>query len=172
MIVYLRLGWVVGSVGLLATILIITISPSIPFPTALAVATIATDRRVRLGGAYCMLSRTLRVESGGAIGLPLYMALALKSVTLVIRIRYLIMAGVALSLASLLPGRPLGPAPGEFPIGVPGGGAWGSGRSSPSSFRRSPGSWPKFNRRESDFGRIGPWADRNPLISLTFLSWK
>ena len=32
--------------------------------------------------------------------------------------------------------------------------------------------WPKFNRRGADFGPIGPWAGRNPLISLTLLPGK
>ena len=77
-IMYLRLGWVVGSVGLLGTVLIITLSTSITFLTALSISTIATDRRVRIGGAYYMISRSLGVESGGAIGLPLYTALALS----------------------------------------------------------------------------------------------
>ncbi len=77
-IMYLRLGWVVGSVGLLGTLGIVTISTGITFLTALSVSTIATDRRVRIGGAYYMISRSLGVESGGAIGLPLYTALALS----------------------------------------------------------------------------------------------
>ena len=77
-ILYLRLGWVVGSVGLLQALVIITISTLITFLTALSISTIATDRRVRIGGAYYMISRSLGVESGGAIGLPLYTALALS----------------------------------------------------------------------------------------------
>jgi amino acid transporter len=37
---------------------------------------IATDRRVRAGGAYYMISRSLGVETGGAGGIPVYFALA------------------------------------------------------------------------------------------------
>lgn len=77
-IMYLRLGWVVGNVGLFQTLVIITLSTLITFLTALSISTIATDRRVRIGGAYYMISRSLGVESGGAIGLPLYTALTLS----------------------------------------------------------------------------------------------
>ncbi|MDE0394993.1 MAG: hypothetical protein OYK82_09480 [Gammaproteobacteria bacterium] len=94
-IMCLRLGWVVGSVGLPATVLIITAST---FITALSVATIHTDRRVRIGGAYLQFQSATEVESGGAIGLPRYLALALRSVTLVIRIQYPIMRVIAVSV--------------------------------------------------------------------------
>lgn len=49
------------------------------FITWLSAATIATDRRVRIGGVYHMVSRPLGVESGGTIGLPLYMVLAFSA---------------------------------------------------------------------------------------------
>lgn len=75
-IMYLRFGWVVGNVGLIGTLLIVTISTAITFLTALSIASIATDQRVRIGGAYYMISRSLGIESGGAIGIPLYIALA------------------------------------------------------------------------------------------------
>jgi amino acid transporter len=75
-IMYLRFGWVVGNVGLIGTLLIVTISTSITFLTALSIASIATDQRVQTGGAYYMISRSLGIESGGAIGIPLYLALA------------------------------------------------------------------------------------------------
>ena len=75
-IMYLRLGWVVGNVGLWQTLLIVTICTSITALTALSMAAIATDRRVRTGGAYYMISRALGVETGGAVGIPVYFALA------------------------------------------------------------------------------------------------
>lgn len=77
-IMYLRFGWVVGNVGLIGTLLIVTISTAITFLTALSIASIATDQRVRTGGAYYMISRSLGIESGGAIGIPLYLAQALS----------------------------------------------------------------------------------------------
>ncbi|MDX1641153.1 MAG: Na-K-Cl cotransporter, partial [Balneolaceae bacterium] len=77
-IMYLRFGWVVGNVGLIGTLLIVTLSTAITFLTGLSIAAIATDQRVRIGGAYYMISRSLGIESGGAIGIPLYIAQALS----------------------------------------------------------------------------------------------
>ena len=77
-IMYLRFGWVVGNVGLIGTLIVVTIATSITFLTALSIASIATDQRVRIGGAYYMISRSLGIESGGAIGIPLFFALALS----------------------------------------------------------------------------------------------
>ena len=64
-IMYLRFGWVVGNVGLLPTLLIVTLSTSITYLTALSIAAIASDQRVRVGGAYYMISRSLGIETGG-----------------------------------------------------------------------------------------------------------
>ncbi len=77
-IMYLRFGWVVGNVGLLGTLIIVTLSTSITFLTSLSIASIATDQRVRIGGAYYMISRSLGIETGGAIGIPLYFAQTLS----------------------------------------------------------------------------------------------
>lgn len=77
-IMYLRFGWVVGNVGLLGTLLIVTLSTSITLFTALSVSAIATDRVVRAGGAYYMISRSLGIETGGAVGISLYFAQALS----------------------------------------------------------------------------------------------
>ncbi len=77
-IMYLRFGWVVGNVGLVGTWIIVTLSTSITFLTGLSIASIATDQRVRIGGAYYMISRSLGIEPGGAIGIPLFFAQALS----------------------------------------------------------------------------------------------
>ncbi|OZC01905.1 Na-K-Cl cotransporter [Rubricoccus marinus] len=77
-IMYLRFGWVVGQVGLLGTFVIVTLATSITFLTSLSIAAIATDQRVRAGGAYYMISRSLGIETGGAVGVPLYLAQALS----------------------------------------------------------------------------------------------
>ncbi len=77
-IMYLRFGWVVGNAGLLGTLLIVILANSITFFTALSVCAIATDRVVRAGGAYYMISRSLGAETGGAVGIPLYFAQALS----------------------------------------------------------------------------------------------
>jgi amino acid transporter len=77
-IMYLRFGWVVGNVGLGGTLVIVTLSTSITLLTALSIAAIATDQRVRTGGAYYMISRSLGIETGGAVGIPLFLAQALS----------------------------------------------------------------------------------------------
>ncbi|MDJ1175744.1 hypothetical protein [Roseofilum capinflatum] len=77
-IMYLRFGWVVGSVGLFSTLAIVTLSTSITFLTALSISAISTDRVVRTGGAYYMISRSLGIETGGAVGIPLYFAQSLS----------------------------------------------------------------------------------------------
>jgi len=77
-IMYLRFGWVVGNVGLVGALIIVTLATSITFLTALSVSAIATDQRVRIGGAYYMVSRSIGVETGGAVGIPLYFAQALS----------------------------------------------------------------------------------------------
>ncbi|MEW6053970.1 MAG: Na-K-Cl cotransporter [Nitrospirota bacterium] len=76
-IMYLRFGWVIGNVGLVSTLIIVTISTSITFFTALSVSALSTNMRVKGGGAYYIISRTLGIETGAAIGLPLYLAQAL-----------------------------------------------------------------------------------------------
>ena len=77
-IMYLRFGWVVGNAGLIGTLIIVTISTTITFLTALSVCAIATDKVVRVGGAYYMISRSLGIETGGAVGISLYFAQAIS----------------------------------------------------------------------------------------------
>ncbi|WP_029035253.1 amino acid permease [Salinimicrobium terrae] len=77
-IMYLRFGWVVGNVGLVGSLIIVTLATSITFLTSLSLAAIATDQQVKIGGAYYMISRSLGIESGGAVGISLYLAQALS----------------------------------------------------------------------------------------------
>ncbi|MBE9128521.1 MULTISPECIES: amino acid permease [unclassified Coleofasciculus] len=77
-IMYLRFGWVVGNVGLIGTLIIVTLSTAITLLTSLSICAISTDRVVRAGGAYYMISRSLGIETGGAVGIPLYFAQALS----------------------------------------------------------------------------------------------
>ncbi len=94
-IMYLRFGWVVGNVGLIGTLVIVTLSTSITFLTALSIASIATDTQVKGGGAYYMISRSLGIEVGGAVGIPLFIAQALSVALYVI--------GFAESLVAVFP---------------------------------------------------------------------
>jgi solute carrier family 12 (sodium/potassium/chloride transporter), member 2 len=76
-VMYLRFGWVLGNVGLLKTLLIVTMSTAITFITALSISTLATNMKVGGGGAYYIISRSLGIEAGAAIGLPLFFARAI-----------------------------------------------------------------------------------------------
>jgi len=72
LIMYLRFGWVVGNVGLGLTIVIVLLASSITFITGLSASAIATNIKVGVGGEYFLVSRSLGMETGGAIGIPLY----------------------------------------------------------------------------------------------------
>ncbi|MEA2009070.1 MAG: Na-K-Cl cotransporter, partial [Actinomycetota bacterium] len=80
-ILYLRTGWVVGNVGLVGALAIIILANLITLATALSVSSVATNMEVGAGGAYYIISRSLGVEIGAAIGLPLFLAQAF-SITL------------------------------------------------------------------------------------------
>lgn len=100
-IMYLRFGWVVGQVGVLKTLLIVAMANAITLITSLCLSAVATNSRVGVGGAYFMISRSLGLEIGGAIGLPLFLSQAL-SVTLYA-------FGLAESLRLVWPEAPLMP---------------------------------------------------------------
>ncbi|MCP4712530.1 MAG: amino acid permease, partial [Planctomycetes bacterium] len=78
LIMYLRFGWVVGNLGLGLTLLIVVLSSSITFITALSASAVATNMRVGVGGEYYMISRSLGLELGGAIGIPLFLCRTLS----------------------------------------------------------------------------------------------
>lgn len=73
-ILFLRVAYVVGSVGLLVALVIVVAANVISVLTSFSVAGIATNLRVKGGGDYYLISRTLGVEFGGAIGLVLFLA--------------------------------------------------------------------------------------------------
>ncbi len=78
LIMYLRFGWVVGNLGLPVTILVVLLASSITFITALSASAIATNMHVGAGGEYYMISRSLGLEPGGAIGIPLFLCRTLS----------------------------------------------------------------------------------------------
>lgn len=77
-IMYLRLGWVVGNAGMMGAFLIVLLANSITFVTALSMSSLATNMRVGVGGAYFLISRSFGLEVGGAIGIPLYLSQVLS----------------------------------------------------------------------------------------------
>ncbi|VAW30119.1 Uncharacterized amino acid permease, GabP family, partial [hydrothermal vent metagenome] len=77
-ILFLRLGWVVGQVGLWGALIIILLANLISLLTGLSLSSIATNMDVKAGGNYYLISRTLGLEIGGAIGIPLYLSQAIS----------------------------------------------------------------------------------------------
>ena len=73
-IMYLRMGWVVGNAGLLGTWLIIIVSFLITLCTALSMSAITTNIRIGAGGAYAIISQALGLEVGGSLGIPRYIS--------------------------------------------------------------------------------------------------
>jgi solute carrier family 12 (sodium/potassium/chloride transporter), member 2 len=73
-ILFLRLGFVVGSAGVLPTIAIILLATSVTLATGLSLSSITTNIRIGSGGAYSIISKTLGLEIGGSVGIPLYLA--------------------------------------------------------------------------------------------------
>ncbi len=73
-LIYLREGWLVGNSGLLGALAVIVAANLITGATSLAVSSIATNVRIRPGGAFAIIAGSLGLEAGGAIGIPLYVA--------------------------------------------------------------------------------------------------
>lgn len=71
-IMYLREGWVVGNAGLLGAWGIIGLACTITLFTTLSMSSITTNIRIGAGGAFSIISQSLGLEAGGAIGIPLY----------------------------------------------------------------------------------------------------
>jgi len=98
-ILFLRLGWVVGQAGLAATLFIITLASTITLLTGLSISSTATNTKLGAGGSYFLISRCFGIEPGAAVGLPLYVAQALGITFYVV--------GFAESLQLLFPELPI-----------------------------------------------------------------
>ena len=76
-IMYIRQPWVVGNAGIVGALAILLISVAITLSTALSLSSITTNVRIGAGGAFSIISKSLGLEIGGAIGIPFYIAQAL-----------------------------------------------------------------------------------------------
>ncbi|MBU0960265.1 MAG: amino acid permease, partial [Proteobacteria bacterium] len=74
LILFLRMGHVLGSAGLGKALLIICLANLISILTSFSLAAIVSNYKVKGGGDYYLISRTLGVEFGGAIGIVLFLA--------------------------------------------------------------------------------------------------
>ncbi len=77
-IMFLRFGYAVGNVGLIGSLAIILIGHLVTIPTALAIAEIATNRKVEGGGEYFIISRSFGTTIGTVIGISLYLSQAIS----------------------------------------------------------------------------------------------
>ena len=75
---YLRFGWVLGNLGLPLTLLTVLLASTITFITGLSASAISTNMKVGIGGEYYMISRSLGIQLGGAIGIPLFLCRTLS----------------------------------------------------------------------------------------------
>jgi amino acid transporter len=75
-IMYLRLPWIIGNAGLYWGLGIILVAHVISVATGLSISSIATDKKVGAGGPYYIISRSLGLPIGGALGAALFFGLA------------------------------------------------------------------------------------------------
>lgn len=73
-IMFLRFGQVVGQSGIYNALVIVLCAKLITTLTARSISAFATNTRVKGGGAYFLISRSLGVELGGAIGVVFFPA--------------------------------------------------------------------------------------------------
>ena len=76
-IMYIRQPWVVGNAGVIGALVIVLLSVAITLTTALSLSSITTNVRIGTGGAFSLISQSLGLEIGGAIGIPFYFAQAI-----------------------------------------------------------------------------------------------
>ena len=77
-VMFLRFGYAVGHAGLLGTWTIIALGHLVTVPTAMAIAEIATNKRVEGGGEYYIISRSFGIPIGASIGVALYLSQAIS----------------------------------------------------------------------------------------------
>jgi amino acid transporter len=77
-VMFMRANFVVGQAGILGAVIILIIAKSISLLTTFSVSAISTNTRVKGGGSYYLISRSLGPEFGGSIGIAYFCALALS----------------------------------------------------------------------------------------------
>ena len=77
-IMFLRFGHVVGQTGVMWALMVLLAAKSITLLTTLSLSAIATNTRLQGGGAYYIITRSLGVEFGGAIGVLFFAAQAIS----------------------------------------------------------------------------------------------
>jgi len=83
-IMYLRLGWVVGNAGFVGAVVIILLAKTLTVCTGLSMSSITTNIKIGAGGAYSIIAKSLGLEAGGSIGISLYIAQTLSAALYII----------------------------------------------------------------------------------------
>ena len=78
-VIFLRLNYIVGEAGIFHAFLILFFGKITTFLTILSMSAIATNGKIRTGGVYYMISRSLGPSTGGAIGILYYFATTFSS---------------------------------------------------------------------------------------------
>ncbi|MBI5274522.1 MAG: amino acid permease [Chlamydiales bacterium] len=73
-LLFLRFGWILSQVGIYQMLLMISISSCILFITGLSMSSIVTNMKIGSGGSYYIISRSLGLHLGSAIGILLSLA--------------------------------------------------------------------------------------------------
>lgn len=98
-ILFMRLGWILGHVGMVQMGVIIALASTLLLLTSLSMTAIVTNMKMRGGGSYYLISRSLGIEFGSAIGvlqcLSQFCSIALCT------------TGFCLSLSELFPDVPV-----------------------------------------------------------------
>ena len=78
LIMFMRANYVVGSMGIGWSLVILGVAASITVATGLSISAVSTNTPVKGGGAYYLISRALGPAFGSAIGITLYLAQTLS----------------------------------------------------------------------------------------------
>ena len=103
-IMFLRLSTVVGNAGLWHALLVIGMANLITLITGLSISAIATNMRVRGGGAYYLISRSIGIEFGGVIAIFFYLAQTVAVTMYVVGFTealYPLVSGIGLSFRTI-----------------------------------------------------------------------
>ena len=98
-ILFMRLSWILGHIGIWKMGIIITLSSTLLLITSLSITSIVTNMKMEGGGTYYIISRSLGIEFGSAIGI----LLCISQITSIA----LCSSGFALSVHEFLPQIPL-----------------------------------------------------------------
>jgi len=76
---FLRINLIVGEAGIFQAFAILFFSTSTTLFTVLSMNAIATNGKIRTGGVYYLISRSLRPATGGSIGILYYLSSTFSS---------------------------------------------------------------------------------------------